>query len=405
MSPYLDKKPAKAAQSCPKACLSEILFILEEAVRMSFAYMLVHMSVVMSFAIIGNLLLLVVILRGNAAKQRISPVQLLLLQNCIADLLFALLSLGSEVIVIATHPQFLGPDFLCRLTRYAQMVPMFASPFLLVAISADRYQAICRPLAHYRSDRYRRPNCLASVAWILALTLSIPQMFIWHKTNDQCVTVYGRGVSTLKSAYVIYFNTIAWLIPSILAGTFYYHVCRAVWRAPGGGSHRLMPTAKEHLHAETQSYIDCLRMYQRQSSEFDRRRMQTVRLTMTIIGCNFFLWAPFCIANVIQALKPAWLNPRVFTYILVLGNLNSCINPWIFIFFNTKMFWRAIATLFPTWRKRAHSTDSESYYGCIAKTRQLVLFKTSSELPCGTSDFESCSRRLCDNVSRDISRG
>ncbi|KAK0400696.1 hypothetical protein QR680_015404 [Steinernema hermaphroditum] len=371
-------------------------------------FMIVHMSVVMSFAVIGNLLLMLVIMRGNAAaKQRISPVQLLLLHNCIADLLFALLSLGSEVMVIATYPEFLGPDFLCRLTRYAQMVPMFASPFLLVAISADRYQAICRPLAHYRSDRYRRPNCLASVAWMLAMALSLPQMFVWHKTADnECATVYGRGVSTLKSAYVIYFNTIAWLIPSIMAGTFYYHVCRAVWRASGSnGSHRLMSTStnKEHLDVQTQSYIDCLRkqsfMYQRQSSEFDRKRIQTVRLTMTIIACNFFLWAPFCIANVIQAVKPGMLNPRVFTYIVILGNLNSCINPWIFIFFNTNMFRRALRNLFPSWKSgpSTHSNDNESFYGCFGSaTRQLVLFKTSTALPCGTSDFGSCSKSDCD---------
>lgn len=42
------------------------------------------------------------------------------------------------------------------------------------------FQAICRPLAHYRSDRYRRPNCLAAVAWFLALACSSPQLYIWH---------------------------------------------------------------------------------------------------------------------------------------------------------------------------------------------------------------------------------
>ncbi|TKR72528.1 hypothetical protein L596_019961 [Steinernema carpocapsae] len=374
-------------------------------------FMIMHMSSVMTFAIVGNLLLILVILRGNAAaKQRISPVQLLLLHNCVADLLFALLTIGSEVLVISTYPDFLGPDWVCRLTRYCQMVPMFASPFLLVAISADRYQAICRPLAHYRSDRYRRPNCLASIAWLLSMTLSLGQLFIWHKTpNNECVTIYGRGVSPLKSAYVVYFNTCAWLIPSIMAAMFYYYVCRAVWRAPGGTSRRLMSTiTKEKLDSETQSYIDCLHkqsfMYNRQASEFDRKRVQTVRLTMTIIACNFFLWAPFCIANVIQAVKPSVINPRVFTYICILGNLNSCINPWIFIFFNVNMFKRAFRNIFPSWTNHqspptSNSTDIESNdlsYGCFAKTKQMVLFKTSTPIPCGTSDFGSCSKSDCD---------
>lgn len=46
----------------------------------------------------------------------------------------------------------------------------------------------------------------------------------------------------------------------------------------------------------------------RQMTELDRKRVQTVRLTMTIIICNFFLWAPFCVVNVLQAFAPRLLS-------------------------------------------------------------------------------------------------
>lgn len=47
-------------------------------------------------------------------------------------------------------------------------------------MNSDLSQAICRPLVNYRSDRYRRPNCLGFTAWALALVCSLPQLFIWH---------------------------------------------------------------------------------------------------------------------------------------------------------------------------------------------------------------------------------
>uniref|UniRef100_A0A914X9Q1 G-protein coupled receptors family 1 profile domain-containing protein n=1 Tax=Plectus sambesii TaxID=2011161 RepID=A0A914X9Q1_9BILA len=307
----------------------------------------------------------------------------LLLHTCVADLFFAVLSLFSEILVIITYPTFMGPSWLCKLVRYLQMFPMYASPFLLVAISADRFQAICRPMAHYRSDRYRRPNFLASAAWSLALLCSLPQFFVWHKSEDGvCVTVYGREQSLVKTMYVIGFNTVAWLLPSILAACFYSCVCRAVWSSKfhqssglysvddlrahtvatssgfspildGSKSKKLKKWESQTVAATgdrkrqqgTTEYIQRLRSlshgHQRQNTEYDRKRIQTVRLTLTIIVCNFFLWAPFCLTNVLQAVAPTWLSPQIITYIIILGNLNSCVNPWIYVMFNSKQVRRA----------------------------------------------------------------
>ncbi|KHN82630.1 Vasopressin V1a receptor [Toxocara canis] len=106
-------------------------------------FIVIHMTAVMTLAIFGNLFLVLIIVRGNAIiRRRISPVQLLLLHTCAADLLFALLSLGTEILIIITYPHFGGPGWLCQVVRYLQMFPLYASPFLLVAISADRFQLL-----------------------------------------------------------------------------------------------------------------------------------------------------------------------------------------------------------------------------------------------------------------------
>uniref|UniRef100_A0A914DF72 G-protein coupled receptors family 1 profile domain-containing protein n=2 Tax=Acrobeloides nanus TaxID=290746 RepID=A0A914DF72_9BILA len=239
--------------------------------------------------------------------------------------------------------------------RYIQVLPLYASPFLLVAISADRFQAICRPLSHYRGNRYHRPNMLALIAWTLAFICSIPQFFIWQKdeSSGRCATIFGQNPSPLRSFYVLWFAILAWLIPSFIAGILYYRVCQTVWK-----SHLQLKqmssleatTCAHKLSCDTKEYVAQLRkgsdVIQNQLTEFDRKRVQTVRLTLTIVTCNFFLWAPFCIMNVIQAfVPPNLINPKIIIYVLVLGNLNSCVNPWIYVVFNRKNVKRAFLSL------------------------------------------------------------
>ncbi|KJH41785.1 7 transmembrane receptor [Dictyocaulus viviparus] len=235
--------------------------------------------------------------------------------------------------------------------RYAQVLPLYASPFLLVTISADRYQAICRPLANIRSSRFRRTNCFAAIAWILAILFSIPQLFIWRKKkNGECATFYGNKSHFLKSLYVIAFNTVAWLLPSIFAAFFYYYVCKAVWTSRSKSvPHQFSKTLKSMKSDVTQDYINRLRKkscgHRRQNNEYDRKRLQTVRLTMTIIATKFFLWMPFCLVNMIEAFMPGALSPSLSIYVMILGNLNSCVNPWVYILFNRSQAFKALCGL------------------------------------------------------------
>ncbi|CAB3400011.1 unnamed protein product [Caenorhabditis bovis] len=375
-------------------------------------HMIIHESIVMTLSILGNIFLLFVIIRGNkVAKRRISPVQLLLIHTCVADLLFATLALGTEIITLLTYPEFLGSDFVCKLMRYVQMFPMYASPFLLVAISADRYQAICRPLAHFRSSRYRRPNWLAAIAWTLALIFSVPQFFVWGKQRDgMCRTVYGSEKSVLKYVYIIGFNTFAWLLPSIFAAGFYYCVCKAVRMSSANltvEKQRNSTVGEEVKSGTTEDYIEELHKkstgFRRQTSEFDRKRVQTVRLTITIVACNFFLWMPFCLANIIQALWPSLLsqNQTLLTYAVILGNLNSCLNPWIYILFNRSNVVKAICgqkkQYLDTSRKVSFNrTEFSTSVNPYAVTRSARLSRLSTPNGIATLSPKSAIRR---NVS------
>ncbi|KAE9547894.1 hypothetical protein FO519_008892, partial [Halicephalobus sp. NKZ332] len=233
--------------------------------------------------------------------------------------------------------------------------------------------AICRPLAAMMStSQYSRPTKYALTAWILAVIFSTPQFWLFSKNDyGDCTVEYHQPWQ--YPVYVIYFNVIVWLLPSVIAGTLYYKVCRAVWQSlaytkdfsttsakmliPNSNSLRKMssnseqrppinakrlsvpiisqsailpnsPSSEKNLLTHTLSNKSTGR------TNFDQKRVATVKLTLTIVAANFVLWAPFCIISVIDALMPYFLSPVVATYIMFFGNLNSCMNPWIWFYFN-----------------------------------------------------------------------
>lgn len=64
---------------------------------------------------------------------------MLMLNLCTSDLLFALVTIFPSMIMTLTVPNFYGPNMLCKLVKFLQVLPMYTSSFLLVAISADRF--------------------------------------------------------------------------------------------------------------------------------------------------------------------------------------------------------------------------------------------------------------------------
>lgn len=146
---------------------------------------------------------------------------------------------------------------------------------------------------------------------VRCLNFSVHLIFSLFRKNGQCSTIYSDHVS-LRKAYVIYFNTVAWLLPSSLAALFYYFVCKTVWRSQcervpsySSGKHE----SNQKVSYRTRDYVNGLRKkslgLRNQTSEFDRKRIQTVRLTLTIVACNFFLWAPWCLMNAFMAFVPS----------------------------------------------------------------------------------------------------
>ncbi|WAR10304.1 ANR-like protein [Mya arenaria] len=66
-----------------------------------------------------------------------------------------------------------------------------------------------------------------------------------------------------------------------------------------------------------------------------RAKIKTIKMTLTVILCYFLCWSPFFIAQMWAAWDAtAPFYGAAYTIILLLASLNSCTNPWIYLFFS-----------------------------------------------------------------------
>ncbi|XP_071333557.1 vasopressin V2 receptor-like [Trachinotus anak] len=175
----------------------------------------VVLAVILVMALLGNGLVLVVLLRR---RRHHNPLHQFMLNLCLADLVVALFQVLPQLVWDAKG-RFPGPDFLCRLVKYLQVLGMFASSYMIVAMTVDRHYAICCPLQAHRSGATQRWNSFILLAWGLSLLLSLPQIFIFSRSEvapgvHECWGNFAESWG-LK-AYVTWMTLAVFILPVLI---------------------------------------------------------------------------------------------------------------------------------------------------------------------------------------------
>uniref|UniRef100_A0A8C6PDT0 Vasopressin V2 receptor n=1 Tax=Nothobranchius furzeri TaxID=105023 RepID=A0A8C6PDT0_NOTFU len=273
----------------------------------------VVLAVILLLALLGNGLVLVVLLKR---RQHQNPLHQFMLNLCVADLVVALFQVLPQLVWDAKG-RFPGPDFLCRLVKYLQVLGMFASSYMIVAMTMDRHYAICCPLQAHGSGAAKRWNTFIMLAWSLSLLLSLPQVFIFSRSEvaPGIYECWGTFAETwgLK-AYVTWMTLAIFIIPLIII-TF----CQV-----------LTPPAVCFPHPPKAPPA--------RGGEVTAAMSKTARMTLVIVLVYSICWAPFFSVQLWAAWDP---NPpqrgAAFTLLMLLASLNSCTNPWIYSFFSSSV--------------------------------------------------------------------
>ncbi|XP_066481906.1 vasopressin V1b receptor [Tiliqua scincoides] len=298
------------------------------------------LAAILVVTMMGNLGVLLAMYR---LRKKMSRMHLFILHLGLTDLGVALFQVLPQMIWEVTY-RFQGPDPLCRAVKYLQVLSMFASTYMLIAMTLDRYMAVCHPLR-----TLQQPSCQAyqmiGVTWLLSCLLSLPQIFIFSLKEVR----QGSGVwdcwAEFKypwgaKAYITWMTLCVFVLPVAILTVCYSLICHKICKNLRGKTQSGGPHASTISHkASAEKGAEC-QSGSRVSSvrTISRAKIRTVKMTFVIVLTYVACWAPFFSVQMWSVWDTNAPNDEssnvTFTITMSLASLSSCCNPWIYMFFS-----------------------------------------------------------------------
>ncbi|XP_040477846.1 LOW QUALITY PROTEIN: vasopressin V1b receptor-like [Ursus maritimus] len=305
------------------------------------------LGTVLVLATWGNLTVLLT--PGQPSRKR-SHMHLFVLHLALTDLGMALFQVLPQLLWDITY-HFQSPDLLCRAVKYLQVLSMFATTYMLLAMTLDHYLAVCRPLRSLQQPSLST-YWLIAAPWLLAAILSLPQVFIFSLWE----VIQGTGVLDCwadfripwgPQVYITWTTLAICVLPMAMLtacySLIYHEICKNLevktqtqkvegrgWRTWDRTSPSGPAAAMRGLPPRVSSI-----------STISRAKIQTGKMTFVIVLAYIACRAPFFSVHmwsVWDKNAPDEDSTDVaFTISMLLGSLSSCCNPWVYMGFNSHL--------------------------------------------------------------------
>ncbi|XP_072408010.1 arginine vasopressin receptor 1Aa isoform X2 [Chiloscyllium punctatum] len=246
------------------------------------------LGIIFVLAVLGNVTVLLVLCKS---RRKTSKMHLFIKHLSLADLSVAVFQVLPQFSWDITY-RFQGPDLLCRLVKHLQVFGMFASTYMMVMMSVDRYIAICHPLKTLQQPTQRSYLMIVGT-WLGSFILSSPQSFIFSVQEiDKGSGIYDCWANFILpwgiKAYITWIALGVFAVPVLIVLVCYTCICYSIFRnikyktkAPTGTSF------KNGLITSGVNNINTI----------SKAKIRTVKMTLVIVLAYIVCWAPFFIVQ------------------------------------------------------------------------------------------------------------
>ncbi|XP_041836279.1 vasopressin V2 receptor-like [Melanotaenia boesemani] len=282
------------------------------------------LSAIFVSAAILNTALLLVLWRQ---RKQMSRMRVFVFHLCLADLVVAFFQVCPQLMWDITD-RFVGPDLVCRIVKYLQVLGMFSSTYMIVVMTVDRYQAVCNPMVTFQRTRTRL-NIPVCIAWGVSLLGSLPQVFIFSQV-EVAPGVFDCWAEFIQpwglQTYITWTTLVIFILPVTAVVVCQVRICRAI---------------QINLYQKTHKQGDVNVPVPSRASGvagMSKARVKTLKMTVVIVIAYVVCWAPFFTVQ----LWCAWdthapKETATFTILMLLASLNSCANPCIYLLFSSQL--------------------------------------------------------------------
>ncbi|EAA04945.4 AGAP001022-PB [Anopheles gambiae str. PEST] len=346
-------------------------------------------AIIFLLSVVGNLLVILT-LAQNKRMRTVTNVYLLNL--AISDLLLGVFcmpfTLAGQVL-----RRFVFGSVMCKLIPYFQAVSVSVAVWTLVAISLERYFAICRPLSSRRWQTQFHAYKMIGLVWTVSFLANSPLGYV------QRLLPVGRSTGQMKcreewpspaweKAYVLFHDVGLLFLPLLTMGFAYSMIVSKLWR---GLRHEIkhsslyQQTSRQHGTGGQGSSVggaptgaaagktgqgDCdpsalnsdpayqFSRHAIRSTYMDKSieaKKKVIRMLFVIIVEFFVCWAPLHILNTVYLYSPTfvyqYVNSSGIALVQLMAYISSCCNPITYCFMNRR-FRQAFLGVFSCYRNR-----------------------------------------------------
>ncbi|XP_051573730.1 cholecystokinin receptor type A-like isoform X2 [Myxocyprinus asiaticus] len=333
--------------------------------------------VIFLLSVIGNSLIITVLLRNRRMR---TVTNLFLLSLAISDLMLCLFCMPFTLIPNLMKDFIFGCG-MCKVATYFMGISVSVSTFNLVAISLERYSAICNPLKSRTWQTKSHAAKVITATWVVSFLLMLPYpigstlvpfMRSNNSTGNMCRLVWSSDV--MQPWYVFLLLTL-FLVPGIIMMTAYGLTSLELYRGikfemanrrssrdnaslKHGESDGCYQASKRKRSdpltpgsSNTKSKLSRVCSNSPTANLMAKKRV--IRMLLVIVGLFFLCWTPIFAVNAWRAFDrrsaDRLLSGAPISFIHLLSYTSACVNPIVYCFMN-KRFRQGVLATFPCCR-------------------------------------------------------
>ncbi|NWR91233.1 C3AR protein, partial [Furnarius figulus] len=283
---------------------------------------------------------LVIWVAGLKMKRTVNTVWFLNL--AVADIM-SCLSLPFFIVHLALHEHWPYGWFLCKVIPSVIIFTMFASVFLLVAISIDRCLLVMKPVWCQNHRTVKFISVICSGIWILAFIFCCP-VFYYRETStydgktecgysfgdDEVLDYINKSENELQEEYSLLAYNDSDSFGNTYAGDYSIPLALVVINITRAVLGFVLPFGIMAV-----CYV--LIVFRTHANHFSKPRNRMLRTIVLVVAAFFICWAPYHIVGILS-LVPSLGTGLTESLILwdhlstAIAYANSCINPLLYVF-------------------------------------------------------------------------
>ncbi|CAF4754912.1 unnamed protein product [Pieris macdunnoughi] len=308
------------------------MFFFYDYIQFPVMWLLFVLIVLLNASVIAALLC------TNARKSRMN---FFIMQLAIADLMVGLLYVFVDILQKITIAWLAG-EFMCKFVKFLQAVVMYASTYVLVALSIDRCDAITNPMNF--SGSWNRARALIAAAWIISIIFSIPILILYEvkEMQGQLQCWIDLGTPQRWQVWVTLVAAMIFVLPALAIAACYAVIVLTIW-TKSKAVVMSPPVNSRRSKNMRNGQVECDPDSRRASSRglIPRAKIKSVKMTFVIVFVFVLCWSPYIVFDLLQVyhhIPPTQTNLAIATFIQSLAPLNSAANPLICCMFSPHIY-------------------------------------------------------------------